>query len=315
MLFEKDCENKISELINFSEQCSVVISHSVNDASLVLGGDKYVEDEESWLAENKVTPPFVTIHFKESQSRELRGGYRKIENGCLCTYDAFPDGKKEIIQWEKNELPSIVTALTVQLSTFERHVKLKPFSRSVYGLTEDGTTLFDFKVTFNIQGYASESLSLEKINENLVYASKMLPTLTVDISRNIYMALNEPDITKQFLGYFQFIERFTHSTYKTLRYTDDVKPLINIPSRLSQVLDVFFERTLNDSKSLSQRFHWCALLSWGTIDDKDVNDFLEVKKIRDKLSHGEHLEDSELPVQKTKILAFKLLGIRNRERN
>jgi hypothetical protein len=136
----------------------------------------------------------------------------------------------------------------------------------------------------------------------------LLPVLTKNVCRNFYAALNEPDRLKQFLGYFQFIERFTHSTFKSLNYNNDVKKIFNVPERVIEPSSKFFERIFLDSKNLAQRFNWCAIIAWEDIAESDVNCFLEAKEVRDKLSHGEYVEESALPVEKVKILSLKLLG-------
>ena len=41
---------------------------------------------------------------------------------------------------------------------------------------------------------------------------------------------------------------------------------------------------------------------------KYLENFLEIKKIRDKLSHGERVEYNNIPVEKTRELIFKLLA-------
>jgi hypothetical protein len=44
------------------------------------------------------------------------------------------------------------------------------------------------------------------------------------------------------------------------------------------------------------------------LDDQDVGDFVSLKKARDRLAHGEHIEEADLPVEKAKMLGLKLLG-------
>ncbi|HIE06595.1 MAG TPA: hypothetical protein EYP64_00970 [Desulfarculaceae bacterium] len=308
MVFEQACEEKQSEVVSLSERCTIAISQSINEASKLLTEDVFSDDEQKWLSDKKVSPPFLLIYFKESVSRELRGGYRQEKDGYIYTYDAFPEGKKEIKEWEEDALPGIVTALTVKLSTLEKQVELVPIERSIFGTTKDGITLFDLKVTGSASGYVSSPKSVDKINSSLESAKGLLPVLTKDVCRNFYAALNEPDRMKQFLGYFQFIERYTHSTYKSLNYNDDAKVAFNVPERVNEPATKFFERMFADSKNLSQRFHWCAIIAWQNIEENDVNYFIEVKKVRDRLSHGEHVEESELPVEKVKTLALKLLG-------
>ena len=129
-----------------------------------------------------------------------------------------------------------------------------------------------------------------------------------DVCRNFYEALNEPDRIKQFLGYFQFLERYTHSTYKTLNFDNDAKALFNIRNDISKSCFMFFKDVFSESKNIAQRFHWCAILAWNFIEDSDIDDFLMSKKVRDKFSHGEHIEAKDFPVDKVKKLAFKMLA-------
>ncbi len=308
VVFEQSCEEKLSAVVPISEYCTITIAQSINEASKLLTGDVFVDDEEKWLSDKKANPPFLLIYFKESVPRDLRGGYRQEKDGYIYTYDSFPEGKKEIREWEDDALPGIITALTVKLSTFERQIVLVPIERSIFGTTKDGITLFDLKVTGSGSVYVSSPKGVDKINLSLESAKGLLPALTKDVCRNFYAALNEADRMKQFLGYFQFIERYTHSTYKSLNYNVDAKEIFNVPERINEPATKFFERMFTDSKNLSQRFHWCALIVWQNIEENDMNYFLEVKKVRDRLSHGEHVEESELPVEKVKTLALKLLG-------
>ena len=122
------------------------------------------------------------------------------------------------------------------------------------------------------------------------------------------MALEEPDRLKQFLYYFLFIERFTHSQFKKIDYDNYAKNMFNIPARIKNVGMEFFKERQLDAKNLSQRFQWCSLLFWNEIDDSDVTSFKELKKTRDLISHGENVIESTLPVEEIRRLALKLLG-------
>jgi len=309
--FKPDSSPMHSEVFGFGDNCVVAVSNSINEASLLLTGDDFFdedEDEEEWIKKKKVAPPFVLIYFKEFQSRTLNGGHRKEHNGSMFTYDAFPEGKEDIRKWEKEELPSIYTALIVQFSRLDRPASLLPVERSIFGTTSTGSTLFDIKLTGNATGFVSSGKTTEEINESLVKSSALLSALTYKSSRHIYSALNESDRLKQFMSYFLFIERHTHSQFKSLNYENNAHTAFNAPERICQTSKLFFESRFNDSRNLAQRFHWCAILAWQQLNDQDVNDFLEIKKVRDKLTHGEDIEESELPVEKAKLLALKLLG-------
>lgn len=308
MFFENESDEKKSKVISISDRCTVAIAQSINEASELLTGDVFTEDEDNWLSSKKAIPPFLLIYFEESQLTKLQGGYRQEKNGCVYTYDAFPDGKKEIRDWENDSIPGIVTSLTVNLSTIERQVELVPLETAVFGTTQDGATLYDVKVTGNASGYVSSPKSVDEINASLEKSKKLIPILTKDVCRNFYTALNEPDRMKQFLGYFQFIERYTHSTFKTLSFNNDAKVIFNVPERINEPIFRFFEKLFIDAKNLAQRFHWCAIIAWEDIEEIDISFFLEAKEIRDRLSHGELVEESALPVEKLKILCLKLLG-------
>ena len=304
MVFEQDREGKHSEVVSVADRCTIAIAQSINKASKILAGDIFVEDEEKWLSDKKVNPPFLLIYFREASPTELRGGYRQEKDGYILTYDAFPDGKKEIREWEDEAIPGIVTSLTVNLSTLEQQVDLIPIERIIFGITSKGQTLFDLKVTGSFSGYVSSPKSLEEINTSLEKSKELLPVLTKDVCRNFYAALNEPDKMKRFLGYFQFIERYTHSTYKSLDYSK----AFNVPDRVKESMMKFSEKIFKNSDDLSKCFYLCSMIAWEKIEDSDVACFLEIKDIRNKLSHGGHVEEKELPVDKAKALALKLLG-------
>lgn len=308
LVFEQHCEKKLSEVVSVTDRCLIAIAQSINNASKMLTGDVFVEDELKWLSNKKVSPPFLLIYFRESSPRELRGGYRQEKDGFIYTYDAFPEGKKEIREWENEAVPGIVTSLVVNLSTLDRQVDIVPIEGSVFGITKEGKTLFDLKATVSGSIYVSSPKNIKEINASLEKSKSLLPVLTKEMCRPFYAALNEPDRMKKFLGYFQFIERYTHSTFRSLNYSDDAQKYFNVPERIKEPVSKFFENIFSDSKNLSQRFHWCSIIAWNNIEENDMTHFYEAKRIRDKLSHGEHIEESELPIEKVKALAMKLLG-------
>lgn len=310
MVFEKDCEIKQSKVASFGVNGTAVISQSINKASQLLTGHVVADDEGKWLSDNKASPPFLLLYFRESKPYKLRGGYRQEKEGNIYTYDTFPDGKVEIRNWENDVEFKIVTALTVHLSTLERPVEIVPVSRSIFGITSEGKILFDLKVTGSATAYVSSPKSTDSMAESLEKAEQRFGTkdYSKDSIRHFYAALNQKDRLKQFLGYFMFIERLTHRTYKSLSYERDAKNLVRILDRIEKTSSDFFSKVFSESKNLAHRFYWCAMTSWDQLDDQDVSDFVSLKKARDRLAHGEHIEEADLPVEKAKMLGLKLLG-------
>ena len=180
--------------------------------------------------------------------------------------------------------------------------------RTIFGTTTTGTTLFDLKLSGSANLIVSSGKAANEINACLANSSALSERLQCKSRRHLYSAFNESDRLKQFLSYFLFLERHTHSQFKSLSYENDAHVAFNYPERVAETMKVFFEFRFNDSKNLAQRFHWCSILAWHQLNDQDVRDFLDLKKIRDKLTHGEDIEESELPVEKAKSLALKLLG-------
>jgi hypothetical protein len=293
----------------FGENCTLAISQSINKASQLLTGENYTdESEETWLSQQKAVPPFMLIYFKENKERKLQGGFRQEDESYIHTYDAEFDEDSEVIKWEKQKLPSIITSLTVHFSTLKNQVKFIHVDKSFFGKTKNGKTVFNTK--FSMSGELIFPV-IKKTNDlalNIKSSYDLYSQLNEKSSRHIYAALGETDRLKKFINYFLFIERFTHSQYKKLSGNYEISPIFNIPERLNDTGLEFFKSCQENAKNLSQRFHWCALLVWDNIDNQDIKNFKKVKSIRDKISHGEDIGDTSLPVEIIKILALKLLG-------
>jgi len=306
--FEKESQLLKSNSFQFGAQCKVVIADSVNKAANDICGEDYIENEEEWVTEKKGRAPYLLVCFEESEEHILKGGYRQDEEDHILTYDAFEGGKQEVKKWEAEELPRIITSLTVHFSEPGLHVKLVFLDRSVYGKTRDDKTLFDFKITGNMTGFVSQPKSTVELNLSLKKSTDLYSSLDHKTSRHIFMALEEPDRLKQFLYYFLFIERFTHSQFKKIDFDNSSKDMFNIPARISVVGMEFFKERQLDAKNLSQRFQWCSLFLWDDVNDSNITSFKKLKRTRDLISHGENVSESTLPVEEIRSLALKLLG-------
>ena len=106
----------------------------------------------------------------------------------------------------------------MHLSEPDLQIKLVSLDRSVYGKTKDNKTLFDLKMTVSMNAFQSRPKSTVDINLSLRKSTNLYSSLDQKTSRHIFMALEEPDRLKQFLYYFLFIERFTHSQFKKIDY-------------------------------------------------------------------------------------------------
>jgi hypothetical protein len=123
------------------------------------------------------------------------------------------------------------------------------------------------------------------------------------------MGLEEKDNLKRFLYFFLFIERYTHHVFGKLNHGEHSNKLMNIPARLKETASEFLIERQKDSKNLSQRFLWCAIFVWKNLENEDIKNFKVLKKQRDKISHGENIDESNLPVGIAIELASKLLNL------
>lgn len=306
--FSQKSDSRLSGEFEFGENCTAIISDSVNLACKTLCGEDLVEDEEKWLKEKKQRPPFALIYFKEFKTRTLVGGHRKEDNEYIYTYDGFPNGKEDIRAWEKDSLPKIFTALVVHLSTLERPIMLIPLERAISGKTNTGKTLFDMKLTAKADIVVSSGRTSIELDQLLEKSSNLYKNIDNKTSKHLHRAFNEKDRLKQFLSYFLFIEVNTHKEFNGISYEGDASSVFMMPERLNRTANEFFKNRFSESKNLSQRFHWCSILSWSQINDQDIDDFLYIKKIRDKLAHGEDIDEADFPVEKARNLSLKILG-------
>lgn len=103
------------------------------------------------------------------------------------------------------------------------------------------------------------------------------------------------------------IEICTHNTFKEIDYDSKVVHLHNLPERVKKSAAEFLVDSQKESKNLLQRFMWCSILKWSEVEDPDIDAFKSLKKIRDKIYHGEEIAESSLPIHLAQLLALKLL--------
>jgi hypothetical protein len=298
----------LSELVEFGKNCAVVVSNSLNNAAMKLTGENFIDsDETDWHKERGTRPPFLIILFKESNPRVLKGGYRQTYNSDLLLHDAFPGVETEISSWEEKNLPNIIASLTISLSSFNGSVTIRPIESIIFGVTTSGQKVLNHTIAFSADISTTSRKPLGDIASKVQESKFLYTKLEPDTCKHLFLAMNETDRLKQFLNYFLFIERYTHSQFAKIKNDDNHTRLFNNPPRLKLKGLEFFSGQLDLAKNLKQRFQWCALLQWENLDDSDIECFERVKKIRDGISHGDSIDPKSLPIESIKSLSHKLL--------
>ena len=103
------------------------------------------------------------------------------------------------------------------------------------------------------------------------------------------------------------LEVHTHQIFKTLDYTSSFDSINNLPNRIENETKNLFQAYQKEAKNLVHRFIWCSLLSWKDVSDEDIQQFKELKKIRDKIFHGEEIDLRSLPINQARLLALKMI--------
>jgi hypothetical protein len=296
-----------AELKRVSNDFSFSIGDSLNAICRILLGGDFVEDEEKWLEEYKSKPPYLIVLTSLIDPFVCENGYWKRENDAILTYDCFPTAKEELRKKENKHLSTFITSLTASFSSDALQVNFIPKTREVFAQTNHHLTLRDIKYIVKGECYVSQKTTTAVVASKIDEALNLYGTMDTKVGYFFNLAAQESDTLKKFIYYFLVIEIYTHQTFKELDYDASISQLNNIPQRIESSVTEFFIERQKESKNLSQRFIWCAILKWHEISDADITQFKSIKRFRDRIYHGEEVAESILPVDFAKQLALKLL--------
>ncbi|MDO0944178.1 hypothetical protein [Chromohalobacter israelensis] len=286
---------------------SFSIGDSVNDLCQILAGDNFADDEEKWRAEKKATPPYLLVLTEAPEPVQCVHGYWKQANDEIITYDCFTEAKDALARLENKRASVVVTALTVLLSNEQKPVFFVPVAREVFAETNLGKRLRDFRPEFSAEGYGSSPIVTAEAAERIESALQLSRSLHPKVGYFFGLAIKEKDRLKKFLYLFLVIEIHTHQTFKGLDYSRALSELHVLPDRIANSAADFYIDRQKEAKNLTQRFMWCSILSWREVGDNDVRDFKAIKRIRDRIYHGEEVIEETLPIAEAQSLATKLM--------
>ncbi len=283
------------------------LGDSVNDLCQILAGDNFTEDEEKWRNDTKTTPPYLLVLTEVQEPAKCSPGYWKQENDEIITYECFTEAKESLTKLENARTTAVVSALSALLSSDKRPVDFVPIGREVFAETSLGKRLRDWRLQFSGVAYAASRVQTSGIGAKIESAFQLSNSLHPKVGYFFSLATKEKDPLKKFLYLFLTIEVHTHRTFKELDYANSVSQLHTLPERIAQSSAEFYIEAQKATKSLAQRFMWCSILCWRDITDEDIEAFKKVKRARDRIYHGEDVNEDKLPISRTQSLATKLL--------
>jgi hypothetical protein len=305
--FNAISESDLLTLSFQSEEFSFSFGKSVNEICQTHFKEEYITNEEEWMKEKKVVPPYLLINISMKEPTLCTQGYWKKENERIITYDSFQSVREELSKIKATIIPRLISSLVIKLSKTNYPIRLKPIDQKIYGRTDSGDYVFDFRLDMTAGMIVSSNLSLTEMEAEIYDSVQLYKKIDHKVSFHFYSALNEVDRFKQFLSLFLTIEVFTNRQFKSIEDSIFLEEIISIPERIKESGTRFFIDGKNESKNLSQRFIWCSLLRWENVTDLDIEDFKSIKKTRDKISHGEIISESELPNEKLEKLILKIM--------
>jgi hypothetical protein len=286
---------------------SVAIADSVNAANQLLVGDDYVDDDVKWMEEKGARPPFVLVFLGPTRSFESPHPFCKELDGKLATFDAFREAKQELELFAEKLLPSIVSSLICTLSTPTQIVRLKKIDHVVFGETPDGQLLHDLRIGGNVSISTARRLLDDEAQRILERASTLAQPMSRKAARLMWLASSESDLLKRFLYNFLVIEILTHETFKRIDFEQQLTTVMAPELPTGHLLRGLLLEQREHWKSLRVRFVWCLAAQWHHLSEDALEKFLVLKRLRDRIAHGDLSAPVAAEVEMAEQLALELL--------
>lgn len=282
------------------------IGNSLNALSTAIVAGEFTDDEAKFAEDHKCAPPFLMVHIGPTSAAECVGGWIKEEATGITTYDQFGKQKSILLESDSAVIPALVASLSSRFGSHSSSVKFRSVRRAVYGITTEGRTLHDIRISMSAELSVSNRIDGADLVSNLDASLQLAAKIERKVARFYHLALEERDSLKRFLYFFLAIEIETHQAYKRLEPKSFSQTLVSIPVRLSKSLPGFLEEHVARSKTLGDRFVWCSICLWSEISDADIAEFRRLKKVRDAIAHGEIASPPLEAVRSVEALAAKL---------
>ncbi|WP_129780370.1 hypothetical protein [Peristeroidobacter soli] len=287
------------------------IGFSVNDACQRLIGKRLLDDELKWSEERSCLGPYLLIEVRTDPVKKM--GRAKDSGESITTYDMFTSEKAALGDLEKDVLPRVVLAVSGLFQVGGNQCTARHVTREVFGLTPDLRLVHDIRFSLSATGSYSRHLSEDVIRRVLDEVPSLASEIDRKVAALIYLATNEVDALKRFLFFFLAVEVETHRSFGAT----DV-------ARISSILDAslpslaittaFLKEQPERLKTLKERFFWCSIFAWPGMTTTDVDEFVRLKAVRDKVSHGQLTEPPSDAVTMIEKLALRLQRYRISER-
>lgn len=305
--------DSLPDLCHKDQEFTFGFGNSLNEVCQYLSNEDFADNEEEWIKDNNVNPPFLIVNLSLNKFFTCKSGYWKKQKvkdrESIVTWDSFPEARESLKEKESEVIPPLIASLSVRLSFLNQPIQFKPIFSATCGKTKLGEKIYDLRDGISGRAFIPTNVNPDKVKTRIQDSLKLYDQLDSKVIRLFHAALQEDDRLKQFLNFCFVLERYTHEVFKRIKpQIHEMRVPPNIPNRIEALGKKFSFEPQAKCKGLSSQFHWCALLVWEKIDDQDVEDFKSIKDIRDDFAHGKNVTEATLPIDVAERLCLKLLS-------
>jgi len=286
---------------------AMAVGPTLNGATRQLVGDDYAENESEWERARGCRRPYAVIHIGPTDEHRCDGVYATESDGRVVTYGGFAHLKDDLRARVSVVLPRIKTSLACGLALPQHQVKPKLVDSLLFGRTDDGRSVHDFLVVGSASATVAMMVEANALNDNLGRVTAMATELRDKVARFYSLALAEEDPLKRFLFFFLSIEVETHATARTLDTGSYLEAAIGRDPRAFALAQPVLAQEGPHWRNLGDRLVLCAILKWRDLSEVDVHELRRLKKVRDKIAHGDLVGPSGRDVASVERFATLLL--------
>lgn len=247
---------------------------------------------------------YVILTFEGEEELEIKEGFHRETDRFRICFDAID---KELVKNKHiDTVYSTIASLAIATSP-EYHAE-KVIS-GLYFIDENGKPLFSF--TFkggNLRAVVSKPVTLDvesDINKYIgfSYSNRQLKTPFRLLAQSLEIT---NDNLRAFLSAWSSIEILIH---KSFPYYEEKFVRSIADEHNSHGVNKFLERikeVMRDKYRITDKFSLLASFLSSDLN-KDIEQFKDLKKIRDTISHGSEFDEENLPVEGARKIAAKYL--------
>ena len=270
--------------------------------SLVNRTDKEIKHIREERRRRFGAGPFVVFEFSGETEACTSSRFRDLGE-FVVSYDLID--KKKIRNHFEKEIDQLLMAFFLVV---EQDYEVKKVKDGIYLLDESGKIWYSF--TFTISGKAVVSKPFD--NTSLCNLSEYSHSLskTVDL-KNVYRLLvqstdKDIDNLRSFLFSWIALEVFINKMFKEYEKRFFKTYIVSKMNSSAQTLFNRLKKVMKDKYNPKDKF---IVISACLSDEpeKDLEEFVSAQKVRNKLTHGVRIDESNLPTEKIILLLRKFL--------